>query len=241
MIRIAICDDEVQFAENLKNIVESFYSDMDMKAEVDIFCSGDEFLKLQLDMMKYQIIFLDINMDGSDGIETAVKFRTLSETTILIFVTAFVEYTLAGYKVEALRYILKNDLNFEEAIYESLEAALRKLNYATKLVTIPFKTGIKKISTGKIVYIESSLHNLHFYILEDEIRKYVIRGTMADAEQYIDSERMLQIHQSYQVNIDFCVRIQYNKIILANGLELPVSKKYSKEARNYFYYYKGDI
>lgn len=240
MIKVAICD-EIPFAEELKKIILSFYNEKDIKIDVDIFCSYKEFIKLHLDMIRYQIVFMDINMDGYNGIETALKFRMISETAILIFVTAFIEYALEGYKAEALRYILKNDLNFEKAVYESLEAASRKLNSAMEMVAIPFKTGIKKFSADKVVYIESALHNLNFYILEDEIKKYVMRGTMADSEQYVNSKKMLQIHQSYRVNLDYCDRIVYNKLILNNGLELPVSKRYSKEARNCFYNYKGEI
>lgn len=241
ILKIAVCDDEIQFAKNIKEIVMDFYREKNIEIEVDIFASGDEFVEMKKDMLKYQIVFLDINMIGIDGIETATRLRTLSETAVVIFVTAFIEYTIAGYKVEALRYILKTDVNFEKAIYESLEAATKKLVTRLDMITIPFQRGIKKIAIDRIVYIESELHNLNFYVCEDEIKKYSLRGTMVDSEKYVKCEKIIRIHQSYRINLDYCEKIYYNRIVLSNGLELPISKTYSKEARDCFYSYKGEV
>ncbi len=240
-IKIAICDDEVQFAKNIKEYIVHFFENKGVVIEVDSFLSGNTFLRLEKDMLKYQIVFLDINMIGVDGIETAKKLRELSETSVIIFVTAFIEYTLAGYKVEALRYILKTDTNFEKAIYEGLEAAMKKLGTRCESVTIPFQSGIKKIEMDQIVYIESQLHNLHFYIFEDGVKKYSLRGTMADSEKYVKSEKIIRIHQSYRINLEYSEKIYYNRIVCRNGLELPISKTYSKKARDCFYNYKGEI
>ena len=63
-IKIAICDDEVQFAKNIKEYIVHFFENKGVVIEVDIFSSGNAFLRLEKDMLKYQIVFLDINMIG---------------------------------------------------------------------------------------------------------------------------------------------------------------------------------
>ena len=78
-------------------------------------------------MLQYQIIFLDINMKQMDGIETAKNVRAYTEESFVVFVTAYIDYSLEGYQVGASRYILKNNLNFREQIYECMDAITKKM------------------------------------------------------------------------------------------------------------------
>ena len=106
MFRIAICDDEKIFRDDLKEILIRYMTDRGIMLEIDTFSSGKEFVELGIEMVKYKIVFLDINMDELDGIMTAKKIRENSKDMFIVFVTAFVNYTIEGYKVDAVRYIL---------------------------------------------------------------------------------------------------------------------------------------
>ena len=59
--------------------------------------------------------------------------------------------------------------------------------------------------------------------------------------KYVKSEKIIRIHQSYRINLEYSEKIYYNRIVCRNGLELPISKTYSKKARDCFYNYKGEI
>lgn len=109
MFRIAICDDEKIFRDDLKEILIRYMTDRGIMLEIDTFSSGKEFVELGIEMVKYKIVFLDINMDELDGIMTAKKIRENSKDMFIVFVTAFVNYTIEGYKVDAVRYILKDN------------------------------------------------------------------------------------------------------------------------------------
>lgn len=111
MFRIAICDDEKIFRDDLKEILIRYMTDRGIMLEIDTFSSGKEFVELGIEMVKYKIVFLDINMDELDGIMTAKKIRENSKDMFIVFVTAFVNYTIEGYKVDAVRYILKDNKN----------------------------------------------------------------------------------------------------------------------------------
>lgn len=124
MLRIAICDDEKLFRENIKKYVLKYLSEKDISSEIDMFNSGKELLGLGTDLLGYNIIFLDINMDEIDGIMTAHKIREYSMDIYIVFVTAYVKYSLEGYKVDATRYLLKNTINFDESIYECMDTIL---------------------------------------------------------------------------------------------------------------------
>ena len=111
-------------------------------------------------------------MDDVDGIVTAQKIREYSSEIYIVFVTAYINYSLEGYKVEAIRYLLKNNTNLEASISECMDAILHKMNLVVKKKKFKFNEGEKEINIDNILYIESKLHKLQFYIMEDKIKIY---------------------------------------------------------------------
>ena len=146
IIKIAICDDEMIFAEKLKTIVEFYCDEKQIPYVVDLYRSGEEFLADNIKMMKYQILFLDINMGETNGLQIAKELRKLSRETFLIFVTAFINYTIEGYKVDAIRYLLKSDVNFKQSVYESLNAVFERMGYKPNIQKFCFQEGEKNIA-----------------------------------------------------------------------------------------------
>ena len=130
MLRIAICDDEKLFRENIKKYVLKYLIRKGyLHPKLICLIRGKKLLGLGTDLLGYNIIFLDINMDEIDGIMTAHKIREYSMDIYIVFVTAYVNYSLEGYKVDATRYLLKNTINFDESIYECMDTILHKMNY----------------------------------------------------------------------------------------------------------------
>ena len=80
MLRIAICDDEKLFRENIKKYVLKYLSEKDISSEIDMFNSGKELLGLGTDLLGYNIIFLDINMDEIDGIMTPCSWKSCNRS-----------------------------------------------------------------------------------------------------------------------------------------------------------------
>ena len=132
MFKIAICDDESQFRKLIREILKDYMDKNGTIYEIDDFGSGKDFVSLGIEMVKYKIVFLDINMGGLGGMETARKIRETSNDTFIAFITAFADYTLEGYKVDAVRYILKNNVNFTELVFECMDAISMKMNYTAK-------------------------------------------------------------------------------------------------------------
>ena len=96
MFKIAICDDEEIFRKNIYKIIMNYMDKNGMLCEIDEFESGNEFINLGINMTKYNIVFLDINMDEIDGIETAQEIRKVSNDIFIVFVTAFINYAVEG-------------------------------------------------------------------------------------------------------------------------------------------------
>ena len=241
MLRIAICDDEKLFRENIKKYVLKYLSEKDISSEIDMFNSGKELLGLGTDLLGYNIIFLDINMDEMDGIMTAHKIREYSMDIYIVFVTAYVNYSLEGYKVDATRYLLKNTINFDESIYECMDTILHKMNYIVLKKYFKFNECEKNVQVDRILYIESRLHKLEFYIMEDKLKKYSIYGKLDELEKELQGNDFIRIHQSYLVNMKHIEKVSRYEALLNNGIKLEIPKARYKFVEETFVSYKGEL
>lgn len=241
MLKIAICDDEVFFQNRIEYILKKYFMEKGILYEIDTFTSGAEFVKQGIEMMKYQIIFLDINMEQMDGLLTAKKIREVSQEIFIVFVTAYINYTLEGYKVDAIRYILKNNNNMEETIAECMNAIRMKMNYEVKWQEFDFQEGSKVVPLDRLLYIESHLHKLEFYIMEDEIKIYTLYDTLNRIEERIEGEQFVRVHQSYLVNMKYIKRVSRYEVLLNNGVMLDIPKARYKNVEEMFVRYRGKM
>ena len=114
-MKIAVCDDQQVFIDRLKNLIS--YEE----AEIYVFNSGD---KLLMSDINFDIILLDIEMPGTDGLSVAAKLYQRNRKTLLLFITSHREYSTKGYEFRAFRYVLKSEpddfvkRNIQDAINE---------------------------------------------------------------------------------------------------------------------------
>lgn len=132
-----------------------------------------------------------------DGILTVKKIREQNTEIFLVFVTAFVNYSLEGYKVDAIQYLLKNHVNMQESIAECMDAIHKKINYEVTWKEFAFNEGKKRISLDCLLYIESQLHKLEFHVMEDRMITYIFYDTLNNMENYIGSKNFVRFHQSF--------------------------------------------
>lgn len=241
MIKIALCDDEGYFREKLKDAIADYMIKSGISYHIDMFSSGIEFVDLGIGMIQYTIVFLDINMNEMDGIAVAKQIREISNEVFIVFVTAYVNYTLEGYKVDAVRYILKDNKNFQNTLDECMNTIIDKLNYKVVKKEFKFNEGVKEISLEKIFYIESRLHKLGFHVMERELKIYTMYETLNQVEKILDGNNFLRIHQSFLVNLKYVKRILRYKAILFNGLELTIPKARYMNVKDNFVVYRGEI
>lgn len=220
MLKIAICDDEKVFRDNINKYVAAYLNEKEISYEIDTFSSGKEIIDLGIEIKQYNIIFLDINMDDVDGIVTAQKIREYSSEIYIVFVTAYINYSLEGYKVEAIRYLLKNNTNLEASISECMDAILHKMNLVVKKKKFKFNEGEKEINIDNILYIESTLNEL-----ENELKDF----------------HFIRIHQSYLTNLKYIRSVKCYKVLLCNNQELLIPKARYKNVKDAFISYKGEL
>lgn len=241
MFRVAICDDEKYFRKSIEKYVRKYLEEKEIAFEIDTFSSGSQLIELGIEIVQYSVIFLDINMDEMDGIITAQRIREYSSEIYIVFVTAYIKYSLEGYKVDAARYILKDNINLDESIYECLDTIFKKMNYVVLRKTFKFNECEKTIPIERILYVESKLHRLEFHIMENELVIYTMYGTLNALEKEVQGMNFARVHQSFLVNMKHIKSIGVSNVIMDNNQEITISRARYKDVRKEFVLYKGEI
>ena len=131
-MKIAICDDEREFLENVGLAIETYLNEKGLEYNIDLYNSGKVIMELRENIVSYDVVFLDINMPEVSGLEVAEWIRTYSDNVNIVFITAIISYAIQGYKYNAVRYILKNERQLKASIYECMDAVLYNMNYRIK-------------------------------------------------------------------------------------------------------------
>lgn len=242
-INIAVCDDESRYANFISKIIGAYFDEKKIDYHVDLYGAGEEILKSHAKNYLYTVIFLDINMKNLNGIEVAEKIRIYNEQTFIVFVTAYIDYSLEGYRVNAFRYILKDtEERSKLAIYECLNVITQKLDICndSHMLKISFVEGEKEVNLNQLICIESNLHKLIFCMMDKNgIQKYSYYGKLDDIEKQIIGKEFLRIHQSVLVNMKYIESYERDEIIMLDGSNFHVPRVRSKNVKSAYILYKG--
>jgi DNA-binding LytR/AlgR family response regulator len=238
MFRIALCDDNDKFLDMEERIIRQYLDLCRTEYHIERFVGGQALLDLGQEINQCQLIFLDVEMEELGGIETARKIREYSEVPIA-FVTAYISYSLEGYKVNAVRYILKEMVSFRAGICECLDLIMnRNQNAETERLVLELREGTKEILLTDLIYIESRHHYCYFHIRESGTSNiYTKREKLDEIEAQLHEESLLRIHKSCLVNLSFVSDVKRYQVQLTTGEILLVAQsKYLDVERSYLNY-----
>lgn len=221
-MKIAICDDEEVFIENTIDMIKSILADADM-CSITACKSGEELLEKHC-LEKYDIIFLDIEMGGISGMETAREIRKYDSEVIIVFLTNYSEFALEGYEVDAYRYLVKNQPVY---IFEKqFRSVFEKYSQKHKLFEISDRNTTSYVYLKDICFFEILNKRITVHTLTDE---YEFCGKMADIEQQFKNDALfIKPHKSFLINLAHIRAICVSDIIMANGKKVPLSRNYKK-------------
>ncbi len=241
MFRIAICDDEAYFRTQEKKLIEQYMKNRGWECRIDLYASGKELLDRADVDLPYDVIFLDISMEEMDGLQTAARIRGLSETVCIVFVTAYITYALEGYKVGAVRYLLKEEGSLKNALQECLDTITDRLHKEEAVCEFEFQSGKKRIPTDAVLYVESRLHKVLFFVMEDSVKEYSRYDRLDEVEKKLRQYGFCRVHQSFLVNMKYAKSVERYNIVLKNGTEVSISKKYYKDVEREYIRRQGEI
>lgn len=230
MIRIGICDDFAEELHKRKQMIQNIMNELAINTEIVCFLSGEELLFEIEKKGSLDIIFMDVEMTGMNGIETAGKIRETDCHVILIFVSNYDQYCKEIIRVQPFSFIDKPVSETE--LKKVVEGAVKILDDKVEIFQFTYKKVVYKLSVKRIRYFESDKREIHIYYLDE---KYTFYKKLDDVERELkDSDvKFIRISKSFLVNTSFVKEFRYDKVILDDGKEIGISAKYRDAAKRY--------
>ena len=217
MLQLAVCDDEKVFRSDLRKILGTELELCGIDYHISEFTSGEELIA-GLEKADCQILFLDIEMKGIDGVEAARRLRETKRQMEIVFVTSYADFVFQGYEVRALNYILKP---YEpEKIAAVLHTALEALDIeAEKYYVIDQRGGSIRVPLSSVKYFSSERRTVHAVTTK---REYTFYEKLSDLETELP-DTFVRIHNRYLVHLKYLEAVRQNTAVV-DGEELPVSR-----------------
>jgi DNA-binding LytR/AlgR family response regulator len=222
LIRIAICDDEKHMADHIKEMVSDFFHKKNREISIRTFLSGEDLLSHdgQID-----ILFLDIQMKGMDGMETARKLRASKFQGFLIFITVLKEMVFQSFEVQAYDYLVKplDEKQFEKSM-ERLYVSMQNVGEDSLLVQRGYEGRV--IREDEIVFCEVIDRKIYLNLASGEVVDYYER--IENLETKLGSH-FFRCHRSYLINLKHLKGYKNGTACMDSSKEVPVSRLRSKE------------
>lgn len=232
MVRVAVVEDEAVYRNQLGEYINRYGEETGKSFSVQFFPRGETLLSGYNG--RFDLILMDIEMPGADGMQIARRLRQVDEQVVLVFITNMAQYAIQGYAVQALDYILKplSYLSFKMRFARALGRIDRQkdaqilLDCHGRQVRLPVRS---------IFYVEVQQKQLCYHTEQGE---YTLRGTLKSAEEALADFPFAKGNYWYIVNLAQVSEIG-PKSLWVGGVELPVSRGCRQELLAAFNRYIG--
>lgn len=218
-IKIAVIEDQKENALQLQKYLNAYFSTTGLEIEISYFCKAEDFLKCG---HKFDVVFMDIELPGIDGLTASKKLRERDDKVIIVFITNMAQLAIRGYEVKALDYIVK-PLIYSDFAFK-LRRIERELNaHSVKKITVTVNGAVKIIEVNELLYVEVSGHKIIWHLKDDLIEQ---RASLSQYEQALISYGLLRCNRCYLVNPEHIKKIDgYNIFIGDDCIQISRPQK----------------
>ena len=216
---IAVVDDEKAIREHICGLVE----EQQPESRIEAYATGGELLASG---KRFDIVFLDIQMEGMNGIEAARSLREKNanlgvEDTVLVFITGIRDYVFDAFDLYAFQYLLKpiDEGKFAEVLERAVREAAKKKERRVLFI----KSRNLTLDQSEILYIESRAKKVEIHTA-GAAQAVEIYAAMDELEGQL-GENFYRCHRAYIVNMDCITEYDSESITLTNGDRVYLTKK----------------
>ena len=225
MIRIAVVDDEENEIEIISAIIKNFFKIESIEYSINTFTSGEDLLD---EKDRFDLIFLDIQMNGIDGIETAKQIRNADKRASLIYISNYTEKMADSFTVHPFAFLEKPvDKDKIEHHLSDFIKYCDKLDQFNK-ISFTSKSGVVVVDVRDILYFEYEGNRKVTLKLTDST--YSIIDSMSELENKLSQYDFILPHKSFLVN-KAKIRSFYFSLIMTNGDEIPIAKNRHRQIK----------
>lgn len=234
MIKIAVVDDERVERETLHQYYQKLQIEIHEELNIHAYGSGEELLK-DYDG-SFDLICLDIDMGGKDGISIAKEIRKQDEQVLLIFITNMAQMAIRGYEVQALDFVVK-PVNYYSFAMKMANAVTIINNKKSRNIVMNTTHGIQKISTDALYYAEVNGHYLYYHTADGVFRQ---KTSMKELEDSLEGLSFKRCNHCYLVNLKYVDCVNKDDLRIA-GEWLKISRPKKKEFLQSLANYMGGV
>lgn len=232
MITIALVDDDDADAEVTASMIDRYFDGDASRYAVTRFADGDSLLRDY--KASFDLMFLDVEMPGTDGVTVARRLRVVDDQTVLVFTTKMAQYAVEGYDVDAIGYLLKplNYYAFAIKMRKAEDIVARR-----RSVTVPLTVGSETVfvPSADIRYVEVLDHALLYHTGEG-IRK--VWASLKDAAETLEPVGFVPVSRYCLVNLEW-VRAVHGDDVDVDGERVRVSRSRRKSLMQALAAYHG--
>ena len=215
-LQFAVCDDRAEDSGLISRLCAQWARQAGAELELEVFPSAEAFLFRYAEKKDFDVLLLDVEMTGMDGVELARTVRRDDESVQIVFVTGYDRYIALGYEVSALHYLVKPVK--EEKFFEVLTRAVSRLTRNEPFLTLELPGEVLRVPLPEIRYLDVRQNYVTVHARED----YTLKRPLAEFEPALD--RFYRMSRSCIVNLTFVRRVTRTEAELTGGERLPLPR-----------------
>lgn len=231
MIRLAICDDEVQCLDSTRRMIEQWSERCSIPVQIGCFDNGDALLQ-SIRRTRTDIVFLDIMMFLLNGMDTAREIREIDKAVKIVFLTSSPEFALESYSVKANGYILKpfSDKQLSEVLNDCTAALEEKSEH----LLLKSTDGYHKIHLHEIEYIEAQNKNVIFFLRSGRSLTSTEHLRVFE-NKLLTKDGFFKCHRSYIISMSQVNSFSLSEIKMKSGGCVPIARGSGKAFQNAYF------
>jgi DNA-binding LytR/AlgR family response regulator len=233
ILKIAVCDDNLQDREHLHSLLNTYEMQNNIDFEIVEFAAATDLIHCEQGH-SYDVLFLDVEMPECNGLELADKLRRQGDYFVkIVFVTSYPEYMQDSFNVQAYHYLQK------PVIIDTLNTLLNRIiedyKRSETVKSLIDDNGTEvMIRIEDILYIESNKNIRNHLIFHFATKNIITKGILRDWEDALKPYGFLNSNRGILVNLNHIHFIHSKVLTLDDGTELPLSRRQEKELHNCF-------
>lgn len=228
MIRFAVCDDQREFVIEEAKIIEAYCLEHGISQETSAYTDSGMLDYDLLENRHFDILLLDIEMPGMNGMELAARIREKLPQALVMFITSHTRYAIKAFELSVFRYIPKTEL--AECLPAALSDALGLLAWQDResyLIESPRK--VQKVRICDIIYLYKKQKYVMIVTEDEEI---AVRKSLNQVLAELNREEFLMIERGYIVNLYYVEKMEGSQVALKGGALLPVGGSFQREVKD---------
>lgn len=228
-MKILICDDEIQYVNNLKASIEEYLKSKTVNYSIDTECAPQNIIKNDT---VYQLAFLDIEMNEVNGISLAKNLKERNSKIVIFFVTSYNNYQDDAMDLRAFRFFEK-PFN-KERLYSGLDKAMEYIDESYVDFYVYVNNEQKKVLTDDVIYVERSNRQV---TLVTKQGNYTTKETFDDWCKILQNSYFYRVHKSFIVNLHYITRYSYSELFVQDNIRIPIASKRQADFHKFWFAY----